>query len=180
MNRKMMTVVLIAILLLLGYMASANAQDWARANIKDAQGKSVGNASYRQTKDGVLITIAVNSLPQGLHAVHIHSIGKCDGPDFKSAGGHFNPLGKKHGLMNPAGPHAGDLPDMYVNKDGVGRYDVLMESINLDTGATSIFDADGNAIVIHATADDNMTDPAGNSGDRIACGVITRSAANAK
>jgi superoxide dismutase, Cu-Zn family len=116
----------------------------------------------------------VKALPEGLHAVHIHAVGKCEGPAFTSAGGHFNPLNKKHGLKSADGPHAGDLPDMYVNKTGVGRYEALMENITLGSGETSIFDADGSAIVVHAGPDDNMTDPSGNSGDRIACGVITK------
>src|SRR5262249_37859200 len=103
--------------------------------------------------------------------------GKCEGPAFTSAGPHFNPLNKKHGLENAAGPHAGDLPDMYVEKNGAGRYEVLLDGITPGPGETSIFDADGSAIVIHMTADDNVTDPTGNSGDRIACGVITRGAA---
>jgi superoxide dismutase, Cu-Zn family len=124
----------------------------------------------------VLIVVNVKGLPEGLHAVHIHAVGKCEGPAFTSAGGHFNPLGKKHGLKNPDGPHAGDLPDMYVNKDGIGRYETFMESVTFGAGQTSIFDADGSAVVVHATTDDNVTDPAGNSGDRIACGVISRAA----
>jgi Cu-Zn family superoxide dismutase len=86
-------------------------------------------------------------------------------------------MSKKHGLKNAAGPHAGDLPDMYVEKNGAGRYEVLLDSITLGSGETSILDADGSAIIIHVTADDNVTDPAGNSGDRIACGVVTKAAA---
>jgi superoxide dismutase, Cu-Zn family len=106
--------------------------------------------------------------------VHVHSTGKCEAPAFASAGGHFNPQNQKHGLKNPEGPHAGDLPDLYVNKDGVGRYEVLVQNMTLDTGKLSILDGDGKSVVIHATADDNMSDPAGNSGDRIACGVIAK------
>jgi superoxide dismutase, Cu-Zn family len=177
MNRKMNVLALVGALSLLNHTANASALDRARAEIKDAQGKSIGTASLRETKDGLLIIVNAKGLPEGLHAVHIHSAGKCEGPAFTSAGGHFNPLDKKHGLTNPDGPHAGDLPDMYVNKDGAGRYEALMESMTLGTGETSVFDSDGSAIVIHATADDNMTDPAGNSGDRIACGVITKAAA---
>lgn len=177
MNRRMNVLALVGALFLLSYTAGAAEQNRGRADIKNAQGKSVGTASLRETKDGVLITVNGKDLPEGLHAVHIHSVGKCEGPAFTSAAGHFDPLGKKHGLKNPDGPHAGDLPDMYVNKDGVGRYQALMESLTLSSGETSIFDSDGSAIVIHATADDNMTDPAGNSGDRIACGVIAKAAA---
>jgi Cu-Zn family superoxide dismutase len=176
MNKKMM-VALVGALSLCSYTAYATAQDRARADIKNAQGNTVGTASLRETKDGLLIVLNVKGLPEGLHAVHIHAIAKCESPAFTSAGGHFNPLNKRHGLKNPDGPHAGDLPDLYVNKDGVGRYEALMESVTLGAGDTSVFDADGSAIVIHSTADDNMTDPAGNSGDRIACGVITKAVA---
>jgi Cu-Zn family superoxide dismutase len=176
MNNKMM-VALVWGLFLLSYTPYAIAQDRAGADIKNAQGNTVGTASLRETKNGLLIIVDAKGLPPGLHAVHIHAVGKCESSAFTSAGGHFNPLNKKHGLKNPDGPHAGDLPDLYVNKDGVGRYEALMESVTLGAGETSVFDADGSAIVIHATADDNMTDPAGNSGDRIACGVITKAAA---
>jgi Cu-Zn family superoxide dismutase len=176
MNRRLNVLALVGALSLLSCTANATEQGRARAEIKNAQGKSVGTASFRETKDGLLIIVNAKGLPEGLHAVHIHSTGQCEGPVFTSAGGHFNPMNKKHGLKNPDGPHAGDLPDMYVNKDGAGRYEALMESLTLGTGETSVFDSDGSAIVIHATADDNMSDPTGNSGDRIACGVITRTA----
>ena len=165
---------LAGILLVLIYATNAGGQHQARADIQNAQGKSIGTASLRETKDGVVITVSVNGLPQGLHAVHLHAVGKCEGPAFTSAGPHFNPLDKKHGLQHSAGPHAGDLPDMYVQKNGVGRYEVLTDNITLGSGETSIFDGDGTTLIIHATADDNITDPAGNSGDRIACGVITK------
>jgi superoxide dismutase, Cu-Zn family len=177
MNRRMNVLALVGALSLLNHTANASVLDRARAEIKDSQSKSVGTASLRETKDGVLIIVNAKGLPEGLHAVHIHSIGKCEGPAFTNAGGHFNPLNKKHGLKSPDGPHAGDLPDMYVNKDGAGRYEALLESITLGAGQTSIFDSDASAIVIHSTADDNMTDPTGNSGDRIACGVITKAVA---
>ena len=171
---KKSMIALAALLLALSYSAIARAQTQARADIKGADGTSVGTAVLRESKDGVLITISVKGLPQGLHAVHIHSVGKCDGPAFTSAGPHFNPMNKKHGLKSAEGPHAGDLPDIYVNKAGLGRYEALTESIALNSGEASIFDADGSSIVIHASPDDNMTDPSGNSGDRIACGVIAK------
>jgi superoxide dismutase, Cu-Zn family len=180
MNRKPDIVTLAALLLILLLLlitsAGAGPQHQARADLKDSAGKNVGSAVIRERGDGVLIAVNVKGLPEGLHAVHIHALGKCEGPAFTSAGGHFNPLGKKHGLKNPDGPHAGDLPDLYVNKDGIGRYEAFMESVTLGAGQTSIFDADGSAVIVHATADDNVTDPTGNSGDRIACGIITRPA----
>lgn len=171
---------LLGALFLLNNTVTAAELNRARADFKNTQGESVATASFRETQDGVLIIINAKGLPEGLHAVHIHSVGKCEAPAFASAGGHFNPLAKKHGLLSPEGPHAGDLPDMYVNKDGTGRYEALMESVTLGSGDTSIFDSDGSSIVIHATADDNMSDPAGNSGDRIGCGVIAKAAVEKK
>jgi Cu/Zn superoxide dismutase len=105
---------------------------------------------------------------------------KCDAPAFASAGAHFNPLNMKHRLKNADGPHAGDLPDLCVTKDGVGRYEVLVDSATLRAGKLSVFEPDGKAIVIHASSDDNITDPSGNSGDRIACRVITNAPARNK
>jgi superoxide dismutase, Cu-Zn family len=174
MDRKPEVMALAGILFLLIHTVSAYAQNQARADIVNAQGKKIGTASLRETKDGVVMTISVTGLPQGLHAVHFHSVGKCEGPAFTSAGPHFNPFGKQHGLKNPAGPHAGDLADMFVQKNGVGRYEVVTDTVTLGSGETSVFDSDGTTIIIHATADDNVTDPAGNSGDRVACGVITK------
>jgi Cu-Zn family superoxide dismutase len=144
----------------------------ATAELKDKDGKVVGHAMLREQSDGVLIRLEVAGLTPGLHGVHVHAVGKCDGPAFASAGGHFNPANKKHGLKSSDGPHAGDLPNMLVAKDGSGRFEALTDGITLRAGSLSVFDADGSAIVVHAGADDNMTDPAGNSGDRVACGVI--------
>jgi Cu-Zn family superoxide dismutase len=176
MDRKLDVMALAGILFFLIYTTNAGAQNRAHADIINAEGKSIGTASLRETKDGVVMTVTVKGLPEGLHAVHFHSVGKCESPAFTSAGPHFNPWNKKHGLKNPAGPHAGDLPDMYVQRNGVGRYEVLADSITLGSAETSIFDVDRTSLIIHATADDNITDPTGNSGDRIACGVITKTA----
>src|SRR5215467_7501782 len=152
MNRKVRVMALAGILTLSIPTASVHGQDRGHADIKNVEGKTIGTASLRGTKDGVVLTINVNGLPEGLHAVHVHSVGKCEGPAFTSAGPHFNPLNKKHGFKSADGPHAGDLPDMYVNKDGVGRYEALMESITLNSGGTSVFDRDGRESVIHAGA----------------------------
>ena len=180
MHKSANLIVFSGILCLLIPMSSAYAQHQARADIKNAAGNSIGSASLREIKEGVVITVHVKTLPLGLHTMHLHAVGKCEGPAFTSAGPHFNPMNTHHGLQNPAGPHAGDLPDMYVPKNGVGRYEVLADSVTLDSEETSIFDADGTTLIIHATADDNITEPAGNSGDRIACGVLTKAAAKKK
>ncbi|MGE5817471.1 MAG: superoxide dismutase family protein [Deltaproteobacteria bacterium] len=146
----------------------------AVADLKDKDGRSVGMATFRDATGGVLVSVEVKGLTPGLHAVHVHAVGKCEGPGFTSAGGHFNPAQKKHGLKNPEGPHAGDMPNMYVAKDGTGRFEVLNDNISLKPGDRSVFDADGSALVIHAGVDDYITDPTGNAGDRAACGVIVR------
>jgi superoxide dismutase, Cu-Zn family len=144
----------------------------ATADLKDKDGKSVGTASFRDTGDGVLVRVNVKGLSAGLHAVHIHAVGKCEGPAFTSAGGHFNPGQKKHGYKSPDGAHAGDLPNMLIAKDGSGRFEALTDAVTLRSGPNSVFDADGSALVVHVGVDDNVTDPTGNAGDRAACGVI--------
>lgn len=144
----------------------------ATAELKDKDGKTVGSARLREQPDGVLVRVEVKGLTPGLHAVHVHAVGKCDGPGFATAGGHFNPTQKKHGFKNAEGAHAGDLPNMLVARDGSGRFEALTDAITLRAGSTSLFDSDGSAIVIHATSDDYVADPAGNSGDRVACGLV--------
>jgi superoxide dismutase, Cu-Zn family len=146
----------------------------AKADLADAQGKSVGTADLTQTPEGVRIALTVSGLAPGQHAFHIHNVGKCEGPDFKSAGAHFNPYSKKHGLKNPDGPHAGDMENIEVGPAGMGKAEVVNKQVTLGDGPNSLFHEGGTAIVIHASPDDGVTDPAGNAGARIACGVITK------
>ena len=150
----------------------ASPEPRASADLHDKNGKIVGQAFFRERPDGVLMRMEVRGLTPGLHAVHVHSVGKCEGPAFTTAGGHFNPMGKKHGLNSPVGSHAGDLPNMLVSKDGSGRFEVRTDAITLKAGPASVFDGDGSALISHAGVDDYTTDPEGNAGDRAACGLI--------
>jgi Cu-Zn family superoxide dismutase len=144
----------------------------ATAELKDTSGNSIGVARLSERSNGVLVRLEVKNLTPGLHAVHVHAVGKCETPAFTSAGAHYNPAGKKHGLKNPEGPHAGDLPNMLVAKDGSGWFEALTDAVTLRAGPNSVFDADGSALIIHAGIDDYVTDPTGNAGDRVACGLI--------
>jgi Cu-Zn family superoxide dismutase len=146
----------------------------AHADIMDAQGSKVGTARITAGADGVSVLVNVEKLSPGTHGIHIHNIGKCEGPAFTTAGGHFNPDMKKHGKDNPDGPHAGDLLNLEVGADGAGKATLHAMGVTLGDGPNSLFHDGGTAIVIHATADDYKTDPSGNSGARIACGVIEK------
>jgi Cu-Zn family superoxide dismutase len=145
-------------------------------DLKDAQGKSVGTATIWDQKagGGVGLELNLHDLPPREHAIHFHQNAKCDAPDFKSAGPHFNPDGKKHGLENPEGHHAGDMKNFTVDANGKAKLRTADKDVNLGDDSHSLFSNGGTALVIHAKADDMKTDPAGNSGDRIACGVITK------
>jgi Cu-Zn family superoxide dismutase len=144
----------------------------ASAPLKDAQGKEVGSANLTQTPRGVLINIAVKGLPPGEHAFHVHAVGKCE-PPFTTAGGHFNPDTKKHGLLAADGAHAGDMPNLHIPQSGDLTIEVLNAAITLEKGKpNSVFDADGSALIVHAGSDDYKTDPTGEAGGRIACGVV--------
>ena len=155
----------------LALAAPAAAADKATAVLKDSKGNEVAKAELTATPSGVLISLDLTAVPAGEHAFHIHAVGKCEPPDFKSAGPHFNPDEKKHGLMIPEGPHAGDMPNLYVPSDGKLHVEMLDQMVTLDEKA-GLLDQDGSALVIHAGVDDYVSDPAGNAGDRLACGVV--------
>jgi Cu-Zn family superoxide dismutase len=165
-----------ALLLVGTTTAFAQGTPGAGTELKTANGDMVGTATFTQEAGGVRIRVQARGLPPGDHGIHVHAVGKCDPPDFMTAGAHFNPTNHQHGLNNPQGPHAGDMPNLTISADGTGSLDYLLNEASLSSGAGSLFGPDGTALVIHAMPDDEVTDPAGNSGGRIACGVITRMA----
>lgn len=148
----------------------------AYATISDATGAQRGTAEMWQDLDKVVhVNVQLSGLPPGPHGIHFHAVGTCDPSGaFASAGVHYNPLGRRHGLDNPAGPHAGDAPNFTVGSDGIGRASFTTDRISLTDGSTTLFDSDGSSIVVHAAADDQISQPSGNSGARIACGVVKR------
>jgi Cu-Zn family superoxide dismutase len=165
-----------AVLAALGLAAPALAADGTRtavAEMADAEGQNVGRVTLTEPKDGqgIIVEATLSDLTPGVHAIHIHETGKCDPPDFKSAGGHFNPTSKKHGIVDPEGMHAGDLPNLSVPESGRVEVSMFADRFRLDD---TLFDADGAAVVVHANADDYRTDPAGDAGPRVACGVIEK------
>lgn len=155
---------------------AASSAKTAHANIVNAQGATIGMAKVTSTARGVKIAVSVSQLTPGEHGIHIHTAGKCEGPAFTSAGGHFNPTSAHHGIHNAQDPHPhlGDLPNLLVGKNGKAKASFVATGVTLGDGADSLFHEGGTSLVIHAKADDLMSDPSGNSGDRVGCGVIER------
>jgi Cu-Zn family superoxide dismutase len=166
--------ILVAAIFFAAVSFSVTASAQTKVELKDAQGKSVGTATIKPAKTGVEISLNLHDLPAGQHAIHIHQTAKCEAPDFKSAGGHFNPEAKHHGTENPEGHHAGDMQNITVPETGKLKTKITNADVNLGSDNHSLFSNGGTALVIHAKADDMKTDPAGNAGDRIACGTITK------
>ena len=164
------TTILLAGLALVAATHAASAAEQASAQMMNANGESIGSVTLRATPHGTLLHAKLENLPAGAHAFHVHAVGVCE-PPFKSAGGHFNPTGAKHGIESAEGVHAGDMPNIHVPESGALEIEVLNTLLHLDA---SLFDEDGAAIVIHDGPDDYVTDPAGAAGPRIACGVITQ------
>jgi Cu-Zn family superoxide dismutase len=170
-----MTLRALAVLVALALPLAAHAASpSATATLKNPDGKDVGHATFAAKKGGVKIQVTVAGLSPGKHGIHLHEVGKCDPPDFKSAGAHVNPAERHHGLENPEGPHAGDLPNLFVGTDGKAKASFTAKGVSLSDGKGSLLGPEGSAIVIHAAPDDMRTDPAGNSGARVVCGIIQR------
>ncbi len=164
------TVVMLA--MVTSVFAANDGAQHASAILYDPSGEVIGFARFTEdATERVHVNVHVKGISPGLHGIHIHAIGACS-PDFSAAGGHHNPFNAQHGLENPNGPHAGDLPNLTVNEAGVGHLNTTTDRVTLSAGPATLFDADGSALVIHANPDDQVTHPTGNSGDRIACGVI--------
>jgi superoxide dismutase, Cu-Zn family len=152
--------------------AAADEQRTARADLIGRQGQPIGTATLTQHAHGVEIAVEVRDLPPGVLGFHVHEDGRCDAPSFESAGGHFAPHGRSHGMEHPSGPHAGDLPNLRVGDDGSARLAVLNPHLTLRDGAGSLLGGTGTALIIHEGRDDYHSQPTGDAGDRLACGVI--------
>lgn len=147
----------------------------AKATLLAADGSQKGTAEVVESAAGLTVSITVTGLPAGTHAAHVHTTGTCTAPDFASAGGHWNPTKHQHGKDNPQGMHMGDMPNILLGADGSGTLEYTIPGAKLTSGDAPLLDADGAAIVIHAAADDMKTDPTGNAGGRLACGVLSAS-----
>ena len=173
MNKRLFTSLVMS--LAIACLSSIAAAQSVKVDLKDAQGNSVGTAALKAIKaGGVSIKLDVKNLSPGTHAIHFHQVAKCEAPGFTTAGSHFNPTAKSHGLHNPNGPHAGDMMNFDVDQKGKAKVTLTDDRVDLGSGPSSLYSNGGTALVIHEKADDHTTDPSGNSGARIACGVILK------
>ena len=172
--------ILLLFIILLSACADQQPPKKLEVDMKNVDGDSLGNITLEEQAHGVKFSVKLEGLPPGDHAIHVHDKGKCERPDFLSAGNHFNPDDKDHGLLNPKGPHAGDLPNLIVKDDGKVKVHFTAKELSLKEGKTSLYTKDGTSIIIHDAADDGMSQPAGDSGDRIACGEISKDRKPAK
>ena len=147
----------------------------AAAALVDGSGRGIGDARLQQTPHGVLLRLDLKNVTPGVHGLHIHEVGRCDAPSFESAGGHVSLDRRVHGFLNPSGPHAGDLPNIFVPSSRELSIEYLIPDVTLDPGPRSLLDTNGSTIVIHADQDDHFSDPAGHAGDRLACGTVVSS-----
>ena len=162
----------VATLALSENLSAVRADDNATAELKNVSGQTIGRAQLVSSPHGVHLTVTLDKASSGNHAFHIHSVGRCEPPSFESAGDHFNPTGAQHGFLNVKGTHAGDLPNVHVPQTGKHAFELFVKGLTLQGADNSVLDADGAALVLHGATDDYKSDPAGNAGDRVACGVI--------
>ncbi|UOQ85338.1 superoxide dismutase family protein [Gracilibacillus salinarum] len=177
MYRKLTIISILSLVILMSCQGENNRSP-LEVRLFNVDKDAVGTATFKEQTDKVSVQIKVEGLEPGFHGVHIHEYAKCEGPDFESAGNHFNPEGQEHGLMHPDGPHLGDMPNLEVSADGTADVEFELPGVTLMDGDKSLLREDGTSIIIHSGPDDGVSQPSGNSGERLVCGVISLDDAN--